>query len=243
MKKYIYWIMLFIFLISSVSAELIDRGTFTQNEQANFLFSCELADGGICTSDFNCNLTIAYPNSSLMVDNQQATRSGEKYNYTLPDSSTLGEYKNVRAFCTNGTDGGGTDYFFDITPNGYRQSTSQSIISFVLLITIAFGSIVFLILGWKFFDDERFWFFGVLSICLSLILLIYFFGTSITYARDLAYTSGSQNDQENVFSIILLVTRSMFLFVIPFVLWYGYSSWKTRKKERQANDGWDNDNY
>lgn len=244
MRNILISIFIVLFITMSVSAvDLIDAGTFKQNTASNFRFTCELDNGLPCGATYSCNVTIQYPNSSLLIDNKQATLINGKYNITFPDTSVLGQYNYVLAQCSNGTNGGSTGYFFDITPNGYRQSISQGIISFVLILTIAIGSLVFLVLGWKFFDDERFWFFGVLFFALSIILLLYFFGSSISYSRDLAYTSGSQNDQENVFRMILLVTRSAFLFVIPFIIWYGYDSWKQKKKSSESNDGWDNNEY
>lgn len=244
MRNILISIFVCLFILTSVSAaDLIDKGTYKQNDPGQFRFTCDLENGLPCGASYSCNVTIQYPNSSLLINNKLATLSNNEYNITLPDTSVLGDYKNVIARCTNGTNGGSTAYWFDITPNGYRQSTSQGIISFVLILTIAIGSLVFLVLGWKFFDDERFWFFGVLFFALSVILILYFFGSSITYSRDLAYSSGSQNDQENVFRMILLVTRTSLLFILPFIIWYGYDSWKQKKKSSQANDGWDNNEY
>lgn len=125
-------------LLPSVYAQVNEQDVtdiFRQDSVINFRFSCVDANTNLlCDSTYVCNITILYPNSSLLIDNNGTTRGETKYNISLPDTSTLGFYK-YEPFCTNGTDSGtGANLYYQITPTGFVLSTSQGIIYFLILV-------------------------------------------------------------------------------------------------------------
>jgi hypothetical protein len=61
------------------------------NQPLDLKFACD--DGGsYCNHSTSCNITILYPNSDLLVNNQQMQRLGVLFNYTVPDTSVAGTY-------------------------------------------------------------------------------------------------------------------------------------------------------
>lgn len=91
MKKIIY-ILITVMLLSIVQAD-----NFAQGSNIDLINICT-NDGAYCSSG-SCNKTVIYPNGTLMVDNQEMTASGARFNYTLPNSQILGEYTEITNCC------------------------------------------------------------------------------------------------------------------------------------------------
>ena len=56
----------FVLLLTFVTAE---TEVYTQGETAELQVLC-LGNDGYCTSGANCNITVLYPNSSILISNQ-----------------------------------------------------------------------------------------------------------------------------------------------------------------------------
>ena len=130
--------------------------TFEKDSVINLKFPCTY-NGTNCPSGTTCNLSIIYPNQSLMVENQQASYSGSGIaNYTLPDSSVNGDYR-VPLTCTfpsSDSESGQAD--FTITPNGELPTIAQTLIylGLIIILLILFTIIVFALFnidhfGWR----------------------------------------------------------------------------------------------
>src|SRR3989337_3610220 len=81
-----------IFFINLISAE--SEFFVSQNEDYCIKFSCE-TNGFFCSGSSLCNISINYPNSSSLIDNQQATNLNNGYfQYCLNENQTAtkGEY-------------------------------------------------------------------------------------------------------------------------------------------------------
>lgn len=123
-------------------AQITPTDIFRQDSVVDFKFSCDDENTGLpCDTTYSCNMTITYPNSSFLINNQPTSRVGDAtlYNISLPDTSVLGFYK-YEPFCTNGTNSGTSDDLnYQITPTGFVLSTSQGIIYlFILLLSGGF---------------------------------------------------------------------------------------------------------
>ena len=127
-------VMLFIILFTSLaSAELI----FKYRGEINLRVPCSY-NGTFCDSTAICNLTVMYPNDSVMVENVQMTNAGNGTpNYTLPDDETIGTYSS-HAYCCQAASCESTTFNFQITKSGSELSTSQGII-YVIVLIIAIG--------------------------------------------------------------------------------------------------------
>lgn len=233
----IYILIASLLLLPNAMAEVEVIGPFKSGECFQLVQTCSN-----CTYVNLTKLEYYGSDSELIYIGKLMDNYGTDYNYSICNLTKTGNY--VATTCGD-VDGELTcvAYEFELTPSGYIQSTSQSIISLVLLLSLVFVAGLFVYIGKNLFEGEKTWFFGVLFFTLSIMLIIYTFSLSIVYARDLSYTSGTVGQQENIFRSLLMIVRYSMLFVLPFILWYGYDSWKYRKKEKESNDGWDNNQY
>ena len=91
-------------------------------------FNCKL-DGSICSTTATCNVSIDYPNSSILVDNQVAQLiSNARYNYTLnvTQNSMVGEDYTLSITCYDGNVNGSQIVTYGINPSGIRPSEQRT---------------------------------------------------------------------------------------------------------------------
>ncbi len=142
--------------------------TYTDDETFEFIFqqgttpdltiTCEDTNDFPCPSNFACNITVGYPNNSLLISNQRTTYQGDHYNITLPTTDTLGIH-TYAAFCTNGTHGGiASELQYLVNLTGEEFTLSKAIIYiFILILTVVlmllslFGAIK---IPWKHKTDD-----------------------------------------------------------------------------------------
>lgn len=118
-------------MVSAIEPDSI----FKRLETGDLRFSCFIEESGIiCNEDYLCNITVKYPNNSIMLNNVQSTRNPSYYNASIIDTSVIG-YHQYQSFCTNGTDAGYSDkQYFLITPTGSEPTTTQGILYFIILL-------------------------------------------------------------------------------------------------------------
>jgi len=106
-------------------------------------------DGAIPTNTV-CNITIYYPNNTLMVDFQPMTNNGSFYNYTIDSTftGTKGIY-NYDILCSNGELNSTQSYDFLINLGGVEPSTSRTDTT-TRNIIIFFGLAIFCFIGFIF---------------------------------------------------------------------------------------------
>ena len=95
--------------------------------------------GAFCGSNFDCNITLIYPDGSLLVDNSPMTDQISYRNITInqPLNSQLGIIKAIQS-CGNTTDFGAETYDIQITADGrpsqpFPLQFSISLLSIVLV--------------------------------------------------------------------------------------------------------------
>lgn len=111
-------------VVSSASAFFIP-----QDSNYSIKFSCAL-DGGFCDSGVSCNLTIEYPNSTILLDNVAATNLDNGFfNYTLTQNETQvnGEHQ-AHAYCYTSTNSlnASSDFIYEVNPSGIRSSEQRT---------------------------------------------------------------------------------------------------------------------
>jgi len=125
MKKLIILIIFGMVLISFASAET----TFyvTKGESHTIKFSCE-RDGAMCPASTTCNITINYPNSTVLINNSVATNHYDGYfGYDLNENQTTpsGEY-STRVSCTDGNLNETSTFIYEVNPTGIRPSDQKT---------------------------------------------------------------------------------------------------------------------
>lgn len=203
---------LIISLTSSVSAQL-DLGVYKQNSEVELLLDCAYSNGTLCSTATTCNITrIQYPNNSFMVSN---VRMGDAdyptFNYTVPDTSVLGEYKGTQ-FCQDGSYSGIASFVFEITPSGFLFSTANSItlilVIFIILLTSGFFLFLFTRTGNNVMKNL---FVGLSSFFMFLAVL---FGMTIIYT----VLGGFENIIEGYNAFFFIITTGSFMAVLALVI-------------------------
>ena len=170
-------------------------------------------DGAI-VSGINCNLTVYYPNNSVLVDFKQMTDNGDYFNYTINSSQTQtkGIY-NYDITCQGGGQNATESFDFLINLGGIEPSDSRTQTQ-TRNILVFFGiAILFFV---SMFFIKKF------PIRLTLFLLMVWFiliGVNLTFI--------SIGDEvlnptvENFFSFFLTISfyANYFIFISITILW------------------------
>lgn len=107
--------------------------TFQQDQPIDLKIQC-IINGTYCSGSAFCNVTIQYPNGTLLVNNKGMTNQISFYNYSLPSTSNLGNYLCSATCCDAGFCGTDSDCDYSITPTGDDRGISL----FLILIICGF---------------------------------------------------------------------------------------------------------
>ena len=109
-------------LFSATTSFFIPKG-----ENYSISFNCQI-DGAICTDSSSCNVTIDYPNSSALIENQPANNTGAamfQFNLTQNDTGTVGEHK-MDLVCFDGPVNGSQSVIYEVNPSGIRNTQQRT---------------------------------------------------------------------------------------------------------------------
>lgn len=197
MKKLLLLLIVGIFLVVTISAEVQTFGTFKQNESVNLIQTC-----GTCT--FNQLTSITLPDSTIVTFNTNMDKDGTFYNFTVNETNheQLGEY------IVNGVgdlDGVNTswNYNYFITPSGRNFTTAQGNVSIGILIGALGLAFLFLIIGLKLFQNDATVAIGFLFIVFSIILGIYSLHLSYVFSHDILQYESLTPVTSTIYTIIL----------------------------------------
>lgn len=162
------------FLIPQVSSL-----AFKQNEVADIRQAIRV-EGGIPPADTLCNISVVYPNNSVMIDFLAMTRNtnGQDYNYTLDTSLTtvIGEY-DYAITCLSPEVNKTFSSVFYINPGGI-EPTSTKTDTLSRTIYIIFGVSLLLFFGFLFSKQDNVTFKYTYFI---LSLLFFIIGTNFLF--------------------------------------------------------------
>lgn len=136
--------LLLMWLQYSVQAE---DYVYKQNSVIDFKISC-YNNGAYCSDTAECNLTLYYPNLSVMINNQLMTNQVNFHNYTLPDTSILGTYTSS-VVCVDGAETSYANPSIIITPDGYSYSSTRSTVYVILTILFFILAFIVIFMGLK----------------------------------------------------------------------------------------------
>lgn len=230
MRKILLALLLSVFILAQASA--LDD-TYQQNRPADILL--DHTKYPVCAS--SCNVTIAYPNTTLLVINVQATKNISYSNLTLTSSQTtvLGNYK-VMAF--NSTSSGNTGYF-EVTPTGYQQSLSSVLIGAVTLLLLFGIGAVLLFFSNHLAENPTYWILGFIGIAIGMLLFYYDLVLAIVYLRDVAYTTQTYDNFEFIFYLAARLQKYAPYFFMVLVVYWWFRKRKNMKKTMMQDDGYD----
>lgn len=216
MKKVLLTLLVGMFLISMTSAQSI----YQQSSELDLKVPCFYNDTR-CSDTAKCNLSILYPNSSFLVEEQPMTNLLNGYhNYTLNESQTsvLGEY-SVSIYCIDNGETGYSTFAFDITPTGHTITTGQTVISIGLILVTMILAVFFGWLGFKFVEKERLAIEGMVFLITSLFLSTIPLMLAYLFSRDILFNLAATEIMFRLWYamfwiLFALVTLRMLVFLI-----------------------------
>jgi hypothetical protein len=234
MKKIMFlWIGLL--LLSSVYA-LDSLGTFKQDEAVRVT--------QVCSDATYINISsIAYPNGNTAESGIEmiSAGSGEFY-YWFNDTSNLGRYqvRGISDGCTNQF-----AFYFDVTPTGSLQTTSQGIGSAMFLILILSLTGLFGWMGFKLTESKNLWVLGIFFLFLSIIMVVYNVWLGYEFHRNLTgFTDSSMPEIIFYIFLLLLVLGLLSSVALLFTRWkevFKYIKKEIKRKDEDVDLDFDDD--
>jgi len=204
MKNNILILILMISLIGIASAET-SWGTYRQND---------CIDLSIVSDASSCIISsLKYPNSTNIVANINMTNSGGEFNYTTCSTDLLGIY-TAKGNC----DLTPWDNDFEVTPSGMTQSTSQGIMSIVIMISIIFVTFFFGILSFKLMDYPKIYPIAMFFLVLSIIIAMFGMYLGFTYSRDYLYSASSDPYGKLFIGVLISLTGIAFIVMLGLII-------------------------
>ena len=238
MKKTKFFIFyFFIFLVVSLTAMPLVQSqlTFNPNEPAEIKVSCFDLSHDFCDATTNCNITIYYPNMSILTDNQEMTNNLNYFNYTTPPLNERGEYHAVVA-CEDSGSYGYTSFSFISTS---IPATSQGNVAIGILISLVGLAFLFIFVGFKFADTEKLFPIALFFILLSLTLGVYILQLGYLYSRDILVSSMTTTMQFKIYLGIMYGLVGIVFISLLFLIVKTLKEFKIRKSIKEHGKGWD----
>lgn len=96
--------------------------------------------GSYCSGSAQCNLSVYYPNGSILINNGEATNNGAFHNFTIQKSNTWisGTYPSTMV-CIDGANNGSSSFYIQITPTGDNKVN----VFYFLIIILSYGVLIF----------------------------------------------------------------------------------------------------
>lgn len=212
MKKIVLILILGMFLVSFITAQLTSLGTFEVSTDVNLVQIC-----GTCT---NNNITsITSPNSSVIVSNVEMTKDGSNYNYTLVNNFT----GTTGTYIVNGVgDLGGIDtawnYDFTITQTGEALDEAQGLIVLGLIILLIFITGAFLYFG----NKIEYVPFKIFLISLGVLFLMLTIGIALNAIKELMLIgSVFSGTFVSLYRLILILVSAGGIGLIVYLVYVG----------------------
>jgi len=221
LKQITIFILAFLLVLPFVLGE--SSFVFKQDDTVDLKIPVTNSDNSIITTSTSCNITIRNGKDVILVqDGIMSFNSAGYFNYTLNDTSTLGQHP-VFITCTDGADNGFSSFSFDITATGDILTTGTSIIYVIFLIAIifTFGLTVWGAIAFPFknktndlghilsVNDLKY--LKVICIVFSYVLLMFIFGVTRSILANYLFLNGAHR----VFNWLFWF---MFAFVYPLAI-------------------------
>jgi hypothetical protein len=230
MKRIFLFLFLSILLIGIVNAEVQSMPTQKQGECISLEQTCSS-----CTY-VNVD-SVKYPNSSREFFNDAMTNNGGYgYSYDFCKTNQTGNYIVTTCGDVDGTDTC-VDYDFEVTPSGMIQSTSQGIMSIVIIISIIFVTFFFGALSFKLMDYDKLYPIAIFFLVLSIIIAVFGMYLGFTYSRDYLYAA-STAPYGKLFVGVLISLSGVAFIMLLFLIISGVKEISEAGKRRQYGENY-----
>ena len=229
-----------LFLLPILSAQ-----TFKQYDNTDLKIQC-IINGSYCSSTAICNLTVLYPNSTILINNKLMQNQISFYNYTLPNTAFIGNYLCSTTCCDGVQCGTDNSCSYSINGIGSELTSAQSILYivllfglFIVLIFTVWGAIIF---PWKNPRTEEGNIVGIndlkyfkVVLWIAVYLEVLFFSLIFrNLAGGYLAIDGTYSFFNVIFNLLLVGMLPMFPLVIVFTIIIWISDKKTLKAISQG---------
>ena len=186
---------------------------YPNGEEVDLKISCFM-NGTYCSGSALCNLTIQYPNGSLLINNQEMTNSLSFHNYTLLENQTdvNGDY-HVSMVCDDSGTYGFSTFDFTITPDGSEQTTGKAIL-FGLLILV---SLVFCIGAFAYGINSNKPAPMILGVLIGILFMVITYQT-IMLVPEIQGQINLYDSTVTIYEILMWVMFAVFIMIILYML-------------------------
>ncbi len=231
-KLFIY--LLIILIIPLVSALIYEEGSVIDLKIPCF------NNGTFCSGSAICNLTVLYPDYTILIDKVAMENKGTYHNYTLntTHSSTVGEHSIITS-CTDGAYSGQSTFTYEITPTGQEITSSQGLVSIGLIMSIIFLSFIFCFYGHKFSESPKLFPIALFFMCISLFLGVYTLHLGYIFTRDILFPLSGEGAQFKMYIGIMWGLMAVAFVGMLFLL---IKTWKEAQRAasiKKYGDGYD----
>lgn len=249
--KYSRFNILLIMIIACTLLVTASPSFFIKNSEAyNITFSCKNEQNtlALCSNSASCNITIAYPNSTLMVSNGEATNlNNGKFRYSLVSSQTQlnGEYA-VWAGCSDGGLNNSLSFSYRVTQTGEELTEGKGLVYMVLLIGTliififsVYGSIVLPFknkrgeLG-NIIKIERLKYFKITLMVVTYLIFIWLINLLLTLSVNFLLLTQFTTFFTVIFNFLNAMVYPIFVMVFVFML---FMLWNDLKLDKMLDRG------
>lgn len=144
MKK----LMLILLLIGMIPMVIAENQLFNANNQIDIKFICYSTTENYCGNTASCNLTLFYPNGTIILNGVEMENKGTYHNYTINPTYTNGIYPATTVCCESGVCKS-RDFNIEVTETGEIKPSGIEIliVSIILILLLIFMLFIFI---WNF---------------------------------------------------------------------------------------------
>lgn len=131
--KYLIFLFALIMVTAFASATIEADYIYKYNTTVDIKNPC-INNGTWCSASSQCNITVQYPNGSVLVNKGVMSNQNTYYNYTISDSQTLGYYPITMSCLDSGLYGVDSFYIL-VSKNGeYPKGDNFELLVYILFI-------------------------------------------------------------------------------------------------------------
>jgi len=217
---------------------------------ASYKFNTDIELTQTCNNCTSCNVTkVIAPDRTILITNQNMTKDGTSYNYTLQSTNTsqFGEYEWTYE-CGNEVEMKVGSKFFEVSSIGITQTTSQGISSAIYLVLMIVLTVMFSYFSIRLYNNKTWKLLGIFFGFFAFLLLVYDVWLGYEYHRALTGLTNS-GVPEIIFYIFMTLITVGFLASLGllFLRWKEVMRYIKKEIKRKDNDedldDWDIDNW
>lgn len=234
MKKIIYLLM-FLFMVGMVNASSY---IFEKDKPIDLKIACVDEIEMPCNATIECNMTILYPNGTILLNNQPMTHNPSYYNYSLNETynSKIGKYY-ATIFCL-GVGNGFSAFGYEINPTGKEMIEGQGFTSIGLIMAVILLSFLFAWFGFKFSESNSLFFVSLFFMLASLITGIFGLQLGYIFTRDILYNLTIDTLQFKLWLGLTWGLLGMAFIVLIFFIIKVIKEFLNKAKTKRESDGY-----